>query len=97
LPESANTILPEATLLERELESIGQKIASGAIPRESPLVSEGAWGEGWDCAVCHGTIAKQEAEVIAHFRAWDSLCFHVRCFVHWWDVVAALTRATDRR
>ena len=77
-------------MLGRELEMIGQKIARGALPRELPLVTEGAWGEGRDCAVCDGTIARQEAEVIGHFRAWDSMCFHVRCFVHWWDVVVAL-------
>ena len=84
-------------MLRRELELIGRKIARGTIPKELPLLSEGAWGEGRDCAVCDGTIGKREAEVIAHFRDRDSLCFHVRCFVHWWDVVAALRRSTDRR
>jgi hypothetical protein len=74
------------------LETIGQKIARGTIPRELPLVAEGAWGVGRDCGACDGTILPSEIEVIGHFRRHDSQTFHVACFFRWWRIVAASER-----
>ena len=78
------------------LETIGQKIALGTIPRELPLVAEGAWGVGRDCAACDGTILPEEIEVIGHFRHHDSQTVHSWCFVGWWKIVAAGIRTRER-
>ena len=79
-----------------ELEKIGRKIATRAIPHELPVIAEGGWGAGRDCAICDGTIGGTEAEVVGHFRHHDSVTFHGRCFLHWWRIVSA-SRHTRRR
>jgi len=78
-----------------ELEKIGRKVAVRAIPRELPVIAEGGWGAGRDCAVCDGTIGATEAEVVGHFPHHDSLTFHVRCFLQWVQIVST-TPATRR-
>lgn len=72
-----------------ELETIGQKLAMGTVPRELPLIADGDWGTGRCCVVCDEAITPNQAEVTAHFRTDDPHVFHVRCFVQWWELVGA--------
>ena len=76
-------------ITREELETIGQKLALGALPRELPLIAGGDWGVGRPCIVCEDMVATDQAEVTAHFRSADPQVFHVRCFVQWWELVEA--------
>ena len=76
-------------ITREELETIGQKVALGAVPRELPLVAGGGWGGGRSCIVCDDMIATDQPEVTAHFRSVDPQVFHVRCFEQWWELVEA--------
>jgi len=76
-------------ITREELETIGQKLAVGTIPRDLPLIADGDWGVGHSCVVCDDMIATDQAEVTAHFRSADPQVFHVRCFVQWWELVNA--------
>ena len=76
-------------ITRKELETIGQKLALGAVPRELPLIAGGDWGVGRSCVVCEDMIATDQAEVTADFRGAEPHVFHVRCFLQWWELVEA--------
>ena len=69
-------------------ETVDQKITSGALPRDWPVVAGGNWGLGNPCGVCERAIAADQVQVRALFRNDDPRDFHVRCFVEWWRVVS---------
>ena len=79
-------------IAREQLESIGQKIAIGAVPREVPMVAGGDWGSGRACVICDELIATDQAEVTAHFPHRDPRHFHVRCFVRWWEIANSDSR-----
>ena len=59
------------------------------LPDEWPAWVGGHWGAGHPCAVCTDAISPAQAEVRALFRGDDPRRFHARCFVDWWQGVAA--------
>ena len=58
------------------------------IPNEWPGWVGGHWGAGQPCATCTEAIGATQAEVRALFQD-ESRTFHARCFVEWWQTVAA--------
>ena len=66
---------------------------SCTVPAEWPAWVGGHWGTGRPCAVCTDAIAPAQAEVRALFRGDDPRTFHARCFVDWWQGVAAAEAA----
>ena len=68
-------------------ETIEDKLARGALPREWPVVAGGDWGQGRLCRVCEVGVGADQVEVRAQYREHDALDFHVQCFVRWWRSV----------
>ena len=66
-----------------------QTLARPGLPAEWPAWVGGHWGVGQPCAVCTDAISPMQAEVRALFRSDGPQTFHARCFVDWWQGVAA--------
>jgi hypothetical protein len=75
-----------STRLATGLDTIENKLTTGAVPREWPVVAGGDWGDGRPCALCDAAVSPEQVEVRAQYQH-DPLDFHVRCFVRWWRAV----------
>ena len=86
-----NSMKDRASLTSADSRSSTQTPPRPGLPAEWPAWVGGHWGVGQPCAVCTDTISPEQAEVRALFRSDDPQMFHARCFVDWWQGVAAET------